>query len=194
VSSPLLPPPELRAHAAPTASGYVPADSLNLGQGFMNWGPAPFLQAEAQASLEQVDANHYSVPRGRIRLRKAISKLVSESYGLGRELDPMTEILVTAGANEGMYAFAAAFLCPGDEVILFEPCEYFSQLQGTVLITVGTVFDQYVAQVRFKCVLNDLPARSVLTLRSQRRNSHLRTHPRTRGSRCWDSAVRRLED
>lgn len=44
-------------------------------------------------------ASLYSHPKGRIRLRQAIAA----SYGkeLNRELDPETEILVSAGANEG---------------------------------------------------------------------------------------------
>jgi kynurenine aminotransferase len=43
-----------------------------------------------------------------------------------REIDPNTEIVVTSGANEGIYAFEAAFLQPGDEVIMFEP--FFDQV------------------------------------------------------------------
>lgn len=42
-----------------------------------------------------------------------------------REIDPNTEVVVTAGANEGIYAFGTAFLQPGDEVIMFEP--FFDQ-------------------------------------------------------------------
>ncbi|KAM0749870.1 PLP-dependent transferase [Meredithblackwellia eburnea MCA 4105] len=116
------------------ASGYVPKDSLNLGQGFMSWNPPDFVRKAAAEALEQVDANHYSVPRGRIRLRNALSEYLSPSFALekGRKLDPATEIIVTSGANEGMYAFAAAFIRPDDEVILFEP-----------------YFDQYTAQVTF---------------------------------------------
>ncbi|KAL8290516.1 hypothetical protein RQP46_002774 [Phenoliferia psychrophenolica] len=116
------------------ASGFVPKDSLNLGQGFMSWNPPDFILKAAAEALNRVDANHYSIPRGRARLRNALSAHLSPSFNLpeGRNLDPAFEILVTAGANEGMYAYAAAFIRPGDEVILFEP-----------------YFDQYTAQVTF---------------------------------------------
>jgi len=44
-------------------------------------------------------ANVYSHPRGRPRLRNALAASYSEQFN--RKLDPETEILVTAGANEG---------------------------------------------------------------------------------------------
>ncbi|KAM0787952.1 hypothetical protein ACM66B_006156 [Microbotryomycetes sp. NB124-2] len=115
-------------------SGFVPSDSLNLGQGFMNWAPSEDILGAYSEALQGVMENHYSLPRGRIALREALSDYLSESFNLpgGRKLDPNTEITVTAGANEGMFAFATAFLRDGDEVILFEP-----------------FFDQYVAQVTF---------------------------------------------
>lgn len=64
-----------------------------------------------------------SHPRGRIRLRNALAKSYSGQFN--RDLDPETEILVTAGANEGMFATFAAFLDEGDEVICMEP--FFDQ-------------------------------------------------------------------
>ncbi|GJN88082.1 hypothetical protein Rhopal_001038-T1 [Rhodotorula paludigena] len=111
-------------------AGHVPQDSLNLGQGFMNWAPPKFIQDAHTDALQNVAANHYQLPRGNVRLRKALSKYLSSSFK--RELDPNTEIQITAGANEGMYAFATAFIRPGDEVIIFEP-----------------FFDQYVPQITF---------------------------------------------
>lgn len=110
-------------------SGFVPQDSLNLGQGFMNWAPSKDIIAAYDEALQGVMENHYSLPRGRIALREALSDYLSPSFALpdGRKLDPNSEITVTAGANEGMYAFATAFLRDGDDVILFEPCECSEQ-------------------------------------------------------------------
>lgn len=101
----------------------------------MNWAPPQFVQDAHADALKQVQANHYQLPRGSARLRKAISAYLSPAFKPatgGRDLDPNTEVQVTAGANEGMYAFAAAFIRPGDEVIILEP-----------------FFDQYVPQVTF---------------------------------------------
>ncbi|GAA6060305.1 hypothetical protein JCM10212_002946 [Sporobolomyces blumeae] len=113
-------------------AGHVPSDALNLGQGFMNWAPADFIRNAQVEALEVVGNNHYQLPGGSKHLRQALSKYLSPSFNRGRELDPATEIQITAGANEGMYAFASAFTRPGDEVIIFEP-----------------FFDQYVPQITF---------------------------------------------
>jgi len=112
------------------ASGYVPKDSINLGQGFMNWAPPDYVQQAAKGAIEGIESNHYSIPKGRIRLRQAISKHYSPSFK--RTINTDTEIVVTAGANQGIYAFELAFLRDGDEVILFEP-----------------FFDQYICNTTF---------------------------------------------
>ncbi|MBW0470785.1 hypothetical protein O181_010500 [Austropuccinia psidii MF-1] len=114
------------------ASGLVPKDSLNLGQGFMNWGPPEFMKQAAKDALEDIPSNHYSVPKGRIRLRKALSDHYSNEFNLGRPLDHESEIIVTSGANFGIYSTMMAFCASGDEVILMEP-----------------FFDQYVRNVTF---------------------------------------------
>lgn len=58
-----------------------------------------------------VEANHYSLPKGRPRLRKALSKFYSPSFK--REIDTENEIVVTAGANEGIYAFEVSHINHG---------------------------------------------------------------------------------
>jgi kynurenine aminotransferase len=65
----------------------------------MNFSPPKWITKAAEEALNTVAPNHYSHPRGRIRLREAINQHYSPSFG--RELDPETEILVTSGANEG---------------------------------------------------------------------------------------------
>ncbi|RXK36813.1 kynurenine aminotransferase [Tremella mesenterica] len=115
----------------------VPPDCINLGQGFMNWAPPDWIR---EASHESMDTNamshHYSHPRGRPRLIQAISKHYSPQFENlvkeGRTLQT-EEIVVTAGANCGMYAALVAHLQPGDEVILIEP-----------------YFDQYFASIHFQ--------------------------------------------
>ncbi|KAI8879667.1 PLP-dependent transferase [Backusella circina FSU 941] len=97
--------------------------AVNLGQGFMNFGPPAVIQEAARKALDIVEANHYSHPRGRPRLRNALAASYSEQFN--RKLDPETEILVTAGANEGMFATFAGYLNEGDEVICMEP--FFDQ-------------------------------------------------------------------
>jgi kynurenine aminotransferase len=70
-----------------------------LGQGYMNWAPPEYVRKAAADAIQNVETNHYSVTKGRARLRNALSKWFSPRFG--RHIDPDTEIVVTAGANEG---------------------------------------------------------------------------------------------
>lgn len=87
----------------------VPADCINLGQGFMNWAPPDWIRSESHECMDHdIMANHYSHPRGRPRLLKAISKHYSPQFenivARGKDL-ANEEILVTAGANCGEWYF-----------------------------------------------------------------------------------------
>jgi len=99
----------------------------------MNFAPPAWITEEAEKALHTVAANHYSHPRGRIRLREAIRKFYSPSFN--RDLDVESEILVTSGANEGQYSVFTAFLEQGDEVIMFEP--FFDQYLPSVTFNGG---------------------------------------------------------
>lgn len=80
----------------------LPADCINLGQGYMNFPPPKWVTEAATEALNVTVANHYSHPKGRIRLREAIREFYSPLFtNLGRPLDVENEILVSSGANEG---------------------------------------------------------------------------------------------
>ncbi|KAF8897418.1 pyridoxal phosphate-dependent transferase [Infundibulicybe gibba] len=111
----------------------LPADCINLGQGYMNFAPPQWVTDAAEQALHTVAPNHYSHPKGRIRLRNAIKSFYSPLFG--RELDVESEILVTSGANEGQYSVFTAFLEHGDEVIMFEP--FFDQYLPSVTFNGG---------------------------------------------------------
>ncbi|KAF0434866.1 PLP-dependent transferase [Gigaspora margarita] len=103
-------------------------NAVNLGQGFMNFPPPDFVRKAAIDAINTDDCNQYAHPKGRLRLLKALAKSYSPLFN--RTLDPETEVVVTAGANEALYATFAGFLDDGDEVILMEP-----------------FFDQYIANI-----------------------------------------------
>ncbi|KAI3646443.1 hypothetical protein MP228_009371 [Amoeboaphelidium protococcarum] len=96
--------------------------AVNLGQGFPNFEASPFVKDAAKMAVDS-NFNQYSPPKGMPQLRKVLA----EEYGplLNRQLNGETDIIVTAGANEGMYAAFLAFLNDGDEVLCFEP--FFDQ-------------------------------------------------------------------
>lgn len=92
--------------------------SVNLGQGFPDTdGPRPVLDA----AIDAIRAGHNQYPPaiGVPVLRQAIAAHRARTYGL--DLDPDTEVLVTAGATEAIAATLLALCEPGDEVIAFEP-------------------------------------------------------------------------
>ncbi|KAJ7368154.1 PLP-dependent transferase [Mycena albidolilacea] len=111
----------------------LPADCINLGQGYMNFAPPQWVAEAANTAIQGVAENHYSHPKGRLRLRQAIKAHYSPEFN--RDLDVETEILVTSGANEGMYSVFVAFLELGDEVIMFEP--FFDQYLPSVTFNGG---------------------------------------------------------
>lgn len=83
----------------------MPPDSINLGQGFMNWAPPKWIRDDlAKAMADDAMVNHYAHPRGRPRLVKAIAEHYSPTFENlvkeGRQLKN-EEIIVTAGANCG---------------------------------------------------------------------------------------------
>jgi kynurenine aminotransferase len=99
----------------------------------MNFGPPEWITKAAEEALKTVASNHYSHPKGRLRLREALKGFYDPE--LNRNLDVEKEILVTSGANEGQYSVFTAFLEQGDEVIMFEP--YFDQYLPSVTFNSG---------------------------------------------------------
>ncbi|MFC6323093.1 aminotransferase class I/II-fold pyridoxal phosphate-dependent enzyme [Companilactobacillus baiquanensis] len=74
-----------------------------------------------QAAIESIKENdsHYSEQAGIIGLRKAIANYLNVRFDL--DYDPESEIVVTIGATEAVYATFAAMINPGDKVIIPTP-------------------------------------------------------------------------
>ncbi|GAB76553.1 succinyldiaminopimelate aminotransferase apoenzyme [Austwickia chelonae] len=92
--------------------------AVNLGQGFPDTdGPEHLMRAAAQAI--QDGHNQYPPLRGNAVLREAVAEHQHRFYDLS--VDPHNEILITAGATEGLSVCLNALCEPGDEVVLIEP-------------------------------------------------------------------------
>jgi N-succinyldiaminopimelate aminotransferase len=96
----------------------VATGSVNLGQGFPDYPGPPEVLDVARAAIG-TPADQYPPGPGRPELRAAIAGHVRRYRGV--DLDPDTEVLVTAGATEALSATLLALLETGDEVVLFEP-------------------------------------------------------------------------
>jgi N-succinyldiaminopimelate aminotransferase len=103
---------EMSALAATTGS-------VNLGQGFPDVdGPAVVAEA-ARLAIAEGRGNQYPPGPGVPELRAAIAEHQRRWYG--HAVDPDTEVLVTAGATEGIASALLGLLDPGDEVVVLEP-------------------------------------------------------------------------
>jgi len=95
--------------------------ALNLAQGFPDYDPPQEL-LEALARHARTPGHHQYAPMpGLPRLREAIATHLGRRHAGAPAPDPATEVTITAGATEALYAVLAAVVRPGDEVLVFEP-------------------------------------------------------------------------
>ena len=92
--------------------------AINLSQGFPDFETSPQL-VESVARYMREGHNQYAPMPGVLALREALSAKIEALYG--RSYDPVTELTITTGATEGLFAALTAFVHPGDEVLLFQP-------------------------------------------------------------------------
>jgi N-succinyldiaminopimelate aminotransferase len=92
--------------------------SINLGQGFPDQD-GPSVVSEAAIDAIRHGHNQYPPGPGVAELRQAIAAHQKRFYQL--DLDPDSQVLVTAGATEAITAAVLALCETGDEVVVFEP-------------------------------------------------------------------------
>lgn len=93
--------------------------AVNLGQGFPDFEGPPELH-EALHRHTRAGRNQYAPMTGVPALREAIARKTAALYG--RAVDPDTDVTVTSGATEALFAAIHATVRPGDEVIVLDPC------------------------------------------------------------------------
>lgn len=92
--------------------------AINLSQGFPDFSGDPRL-IDAVTHHMKAGHNQYAPMPGLPRLREAIANKVNGVYQA--TIDPATEITITSGGTEALYAAIAALVKEGDEVIVLEP-------------------------------------------------------------------------
>jgi methionine aminotransferase len=105
--------------------------AVNLGQGFPDFEP-PQLLRDALTRAMNEGRNQYAPMHGTAALREQIVLKTQQLYG--RKLDVDTDITVTSGATEAIFAAIAAIVRADEEVIVFDPAydcyEPAIELQG----------------------------------------------------------------
>src|SRR5690606_2309699 len=94
-------------------------NAVNLGQGFPDFNCDPAL-VDAVTAAMKAGHNQYPPMPGVPSLRQAMADKMQALYGL--QVNPATEITVTAGATQAILTAILAIVHPGDEVIVLEPC------------------------------------------------------------------------
>ncbi len=119
-------------------------NAINLSQGFPDFDVSPDLLTLVDKYM-RAGYNQYAPMQGVPILRERISEKVQELYNAS--YDPASEITVTSGATEALYAAITAVVQKGDEVIVLEPAfdSYVPaiQLNGGIPVYVKYKFPDY---------------------------------------------------
>ncbi|NXK86513.1 KAT1 transaminase, partial [Formicarius rufipectus] len=109
---------------------------VNLGQGFPDFPAPDFLQEALRGALggEKHMLHQYTRAFGHPPLVNVLAQFFEKL--LGRELDPMTNVMVTVGAYQALFCCFQAFVDEGDEVIIIEP--FFDCYEPMVKMAGGT--------------------------------------------------------
>jgi methionine aminotransferase len=93
-------------------------DAINLSQGFPSFEPPAELTDRIAFHLKN-GANQYAPMPGIPTLRNAIA--IKTEIEQGRKIDAESEVTVSSGATEGIFAAIQALVRHGDEVIVLDP-------------------------------------------------------------------------
>lgn len=115
----IAPPPmdllNARAERLQREGGHI----ISLGQGVPGFPMVSGAMEMARQALEEADTHVYSADAGLLPLRQALSATLAEETGA--EVDPETEIIITAGANQAFLLALLTLLESGDKVLLPSP-------------------------------------------------------------------------
>ena len=103
--------------------------AINLAQGFPDFDGPEFVK---EAAIAAIRAGHgqYARVTGIPEIHLALSAKYRRDWGL--DYAPETEIVVTSGATEAIFAAIQGLCDDGDEVVLFEP--YYDSYKASVLM------------------------------------------------------------
>ncbi|MCW2120756.1 methionine aminotransferase [Flavobacterium sp. 7A] len=106
--------------------------AINLSQGFPNF-PVDERLIEITAKLTHKNVHQYMPMAGYPPLLQKIAELTEKQYN--RTVDPNTEILITAGATQGIFTAIQALIKTGDEVLVLDPS--YDSYEPSILMSNG---------------------------------------------------------
>ena len=121
-----------RSYAAKaTAAQLHPLLDLSLGSTDLQ--PPPEVLAAMAAQLTQPASAGYCLQAGTLPFREAAATWVEQRFGV--QVDPLREVLLLVGSQEGTAHLPLALLNPGDRALLLDPC--YPSHRGGVLLAGG---------------------------------------------------------
>ena len=93
--------------------------ALNLSQGFPNF-PVDDRLTDILQRISTDRVHQYMPTSGYPPLLEKIGGLIERTYG--RKVDVHRELLITAGATQGIFTIIQALTVAGDEVVMLDPC------------------------------------------------------------------------
>jgi len=121
-----------RSYAArATAAQLYPLLDLSLGSTDLQ--PPPEVLAAMAAQLTQPASAGYCLQAGTLPFREAAAAWVQQRFGV--QVDPLREVLLLVGSQEGTAHLPLALLNPGDRALLLDPC--YPSHRGGVLLAGG---------------------------------------------------------
>ena len=118
--------------------------AINLSQGFPDFNiDEELIDLVHRFMLE--GNNQYAPMAGLPVLRQVIANVIAGTYQ--HKVNPENEITITAGATEAIFSCIAAFINPGDEVIIFDPAydsyEPSIRLNGGVPVQINLTYPHF---------------------------------------------------
>ena len=92
--------------------------AINLAQGFPNYP----IDAQLQNLISEhsaYDVHQYAPMQGNVTLRQEIAQLIKTKYKC--KIDPNENVLITAGATQGIFTTIQALVSAGEEVVILDP-------------------------------------------------------------------------
>ena len=106
--------------------------AISLGVGEPDFATPWHIREEGIYALEKA-RTHYTSNAGLVELRNEINTYLTRRYGVS--YDPKHEILVTVGGSEAIDLAIRAMVCPGEEVVIPQPC--YVSYEPCVILTQG---------------------------------------------------------
>ncbi|MCX6190845.1 MAG: methionine aminotransferase [Flavobacteriia bacterium] len=92
--------------------------AINLAQGFPNY-PIDIQLQNLIGEHSTLDVHQYAPMQGNVILRQEIARLINKNHKC--KIDPNENVLITAGATQGIFAAIQALVSAGEEVIILDP-------------------------------------------------------------------------